>query len=58
MMMTPVFWLAVIELGKVSLRGVVSWVEVVWFVAGLLLLIGTVTAVFWWNRRSSPDPFV
>lgn len=53
-MFTPL----VIELGRFSLTSVTPLNDLLWFVAGVLLLGGSSAAVLWWNRRARRDPFV
>jgi hypothetical protein len=53
-MFTPL----VIELGRFSLNSVTPLNELLWFVAGVLLLGGSSAAVLWWNRRARRDPFI
>jgi hypothetical protein len=56
---TPLhFWLAVIELGDFTIQSETPLAEVLWFVAGLVLLAVLSTAVLWWSRRTRPDPFI
>jgi len=50
-------WPLVIELGGFRIESVMPLNEVLWFIAGLLLLISMSTAVLWWNRHARPDPF-
>lgn len=57
MMTNPFIWPLVIELGGFKIESIVPLNEVLWFIAGLLLLISMSTAVLWWNRHSRPDPF-
>ncbi|MCA9961926.1 MAG: hypothetical protein R3E31_09900 [Chloroflexota bacterium] len=47
----------VIELGDFTLKSVTPLGDLVWFIAGLVLLTGSSAAVLWWNRRSHIDPF-
>lgn len=49
--------LLAIELGDVGLKSVMPLVDLLWFLAGLLLLTGSTAAVLWWNRQSHADPF-
>jgi len=48
----------VIELGDFTLRSVTPLADVLWFIAGLLILAGSSAAILWWNRRARSDPFV
>jgi hypothetical protein len=48
----------VIELGDFTLRSVTPLVDVLWFIAGLLILAGSSAAILWWNRRARSDPFI
>lgn len=50
--------LLVIELGEFTLRSVTPLADVLWFIAGLLILAGSSAAILWWNRRSRSDPFI
>jgi len=52
------FWPLVIELGSFSMTSVTPLNELLWFIAGVLLLAGSSAAVLWWNRRVRRDPFV
>ena len=56
-MMTPL-WPLVIELGGIEISSAMPLADLLWFVAGLMLLTGSSAAVLWWSRRSRPDPFV
>ena len=58
MMLKANVWLLVIELGDFSIRSVTPLREVIWFIAGLILLAGSSAAILWWNRRTRPDPFL
>lgn len=46
-----------IELGDVGLKSVIPLADLLWFLAGLLLLTGSTAVVLWWNRRAYADPF-
>ncbi|MCB0033414.1 MAG: hypothetical protein KDE51_05325 [Anaerolineales bacterium] len=46
-----------IELGDFSLSSVTPLTDIIWFLAGLLLLVGLTAATLWWHRRARPDPF-
>ena len=46
-----------IELGDFSLSSVTSTTDIMWFLAGLLLLTTLTAATLWWHRRARPDPF-
>ena len=48
----------VIELGDFRLDSVTPLEDVLWFIAGLLILAGSSAAILWWNRRSRSDPFL
>lgn len=50
-------WPLVIELGRFSLTSVTPLDELLWFIAGVVLLAGSSVAVLWWNRRARRDPF-
>jgi hypothetical protein len=50
--------LLVMELGDFTLRSVTPLANVLWFIAGLLILAGSSAAILWWNRRTRSDPFV
>lgn len=49
--------LLAIELGDFNINGTSSNDEIVWFAAGLLVLIVVTAALVRWQRRSKPDPF-
>ncbi len=49
--------LLAIELGEVGSRSVIPLADLLWFLAGLLLLTGSTAVVLWWNRRAYADPF-
>ena len=51
-------WPIVIELGNFTLTSATPLNELLWFVAGLLILAVLSTAVLWWNRRAHRDPFI
>lgn len=51
-------WPLVIELGAFELKSIIPAADLVWFLAGLLLLAGSSAAVLWWNRQAQSDPFV
>ncbi len=51
-------WPQVIELGDFTIRSETPLEEVLWMVAGLVLLTLLSTAVIWWNRRTRKDPFI
>ncbi|MBK6325023.1 MAG: hypothetical protein KBE23_01725 [Chloroflexi bacterium] len=53
-----IIWPLVIELGSFSMTSETPLNELLWFIAGVLLLAGSSTAVLWWNRRARRDPFV
>ncbi len=46
-----------IELGDMTLSSATPISEILWFVAGLILLVLLTAAMLWWQRRSRPDPF-
>ncbi len=50
--------LLAIELGDVGSRSVIPLADLIWFLAGLLLLGGSTAVVLWWNHRAYADPFV
>ncbi|MCP4428961.1 MAG: hypothetical protein GY803_31135 [Chloroflexi bacterium] len=56
--MYPNIWPLVIELGDFRLTSATPLNEVVWFIAGLLLLAGLSAAVLRRHRRARPDPFI
>ena len=49
--------LGAIELGDFSLSSVTSTTDILWFLAGLLLLTALTAVTLWWHRRARPDPF-
>ena len=51
-------WIMAIELGDFTLRSVIPLDEIIWLIAGLLLLSGLSVFVFWWSRHARPDPFL
>jgi hypothetical protein len=51
-------WPLVIELGAFELKSIIPAADLIWFLAGLLLLAGSSAAVLWWNRQAQSDPFV
>jgi hypothetical protein len=48
----------VLELGDFTLRSVTPLADVLWFIAGLLILAGSSAVILWRNRRTRSDPFV
>jgi hypothetical protein len=51
-------WLLVIELGDFTFTSATPLNDLLWFVAGLVILAGLSTAVLLWNRRAHRDPFI
>lgn len=47
-----------IDLGDFSISSATSLNDMIWFMAGLLLLMGLTAVTLWWQRRSQPDPFI
>lgn len=46
-----------IELGDFSIRSATALDDILWFLAGLVLLLAVTAVTLWWHRRSQPDPF-
>ena len=49
--------LLAIELDDFTINSGSSNQDIVWFTAGLLVLVAITVTLVWWQRRSKPDPF-
>ncbi len=56
--MVALFITLAIDLGDFSLNSVTSLSDILWFVGGLVVLLGLTAWVIYHHRRTQPDPFV
>lgn len=46
-----------IDLGDFSLQSVTSLSDILWYIGGLIILVGLTALVIYHHRRTRPDPF-
>lgn len=55
--MSPLFIRFAIDLGDFSLQSVTSLSDILWYIGGLIILLGLTALVIYHHRRTRPDPF-